>query len=75
MSIFGTFAKFGVPALVGFLIGLVAIAIIQPVTLNGKILLVATVICFVVVFARVLAVVLALIRPAPPQKPEDRPKG
>jgi len=41
--------KHGIPALVGFLLGLVAVAVIEPRTTDGKVLLIGTVICFTVV--------------------------
>lgn len=44
---FGAFdiLKHGVPGLVGFLLGLAAVAVIQPSTTDGKVLLIGTVIC------------------------------
>ncbi len=41
--------KHGVPALVGFLLGLAAVAVIEPRTTDGKVLLIGTVICITVV--------------------------
>ena len=53
--------KFGTPELVGFLLGLPALAVIRPATTGGKVLLMATVICLTVVVTIVARWVAALI--------------
>jgi phosphotransferase system glucose/maltose/N-acetylglucosamine-specific IIC component len=45
----GDIIKHGLPGFIGFLLGLVAIAVIQPVTTDGKVLLLATTICLTIV--------------------------
>jgi uncharacterized membrane protein len=57
MSILASLAKHGISAIVGFVLGLVAIAVIEPVTTNGKILLLLTVICICVVLGALFAIV------------------
>jgi hypothetical protein len=57
MSILASLAKHGISAIVGFVLGLVAIAVIEPVTTNGKILLLLTVICMCIAAGALLTVV------------------
>ena len=65
----GEILKLGVPATGGFLLGLVAIAVVQPVTIEGKLLLLGTAICFtIVVLAAGGLLVRAIRRPRAGEK-------
>ena len=65
----GEILKLGVPATAGFLVGLVAIAFVQPVTIEGKLLLLGTGVCFtIVVLAAGSLVVRAIRRPRADKK-------
>jgi len=67
----GDIIKHGIPGFVGFLLGLIAIAVIEPRTTDGKILLLATTICLTIVLymlGRTLAGLLARRRGG---KPDD----
>ena len=51
--------KHGLPALVGFLLGLVAVAVIGPTTNDGKLLLIGTVVCLTLIVSFVLKKLVA----------------
>ena len=62
MGVFGAFAKHGVVGLAGFVLGLLAIAIVQPVTANGKVLLLITVVAITIVVCEVTMLLIRLVR-------------
>lgn len=57
MTLLSNLAKHGISAIVGFVLGLAAIAVIEPVTTNGKILLLLTVICICIVLGAIASIV------------------
>lgn len=57
MAFLANLVRHGVPAVVGFVLGLVALAVIRPETTNGKILLVLTVICIAIAVGALIALV------------------
>jgi hypothetical protein len=62
MNLFAALAKHGIAPIVGFLAGLVAVAIIEPVTANGKILAIVTVMCLAVVLTELTRLAARLLR-------------
>lgn len=71
----GEIVKHGVPGLVGFLLGLLAIAVIEPRTTDGKVLLLGTVVVLTVVIytlGRWLAARLFARRGSGPDQNDDK---
>ena len=58
----GTLLKLGIPGAAGFLLGLLALAVIQPRTAEGKALLLITAVCLVLVASFVVGGLVRLIR-------------
>ena len=63
--------KFGAPGLVGFLLGLPALAIVRPETTGGKVLLMATVISITLVTTIAARRIAALMSSRSADKPDD----
>ncbi len=63
--------KHGVPALIGFLLGLAAVAVIEPSTTDGKVLLIGTVICITMVVYFAVLKISAMMSSGRPDKPDD----
>jgi hypothetical protein len=62
MNLFGALAKHGTAVVAGFLLGLLALALIEPATTNGKILLVVAVMCVAVVAGELVLLATRLAR-------------
>ena len=62
MGLFSQLKKHGTAAVAGFLLGLLAIAWIQPETTNGKVLLVVTVMCIAILIGEAILLALRLRR-------------
>ena len=71
-EVVGILAKHGVAVAAGFLAGLMAVAIVQPLTLDGTLLLMVTVTAFVIVLAEGVMALLRL-RPRTPSGREEAP--
>ncbi len=62
MSMLSGLAKHGISAVLGFVLGLVAIAVIAPQTTNGKVLLLLTVICICITLGAVVSLLARWVR-------------
>lgn len=73
MQLSGILSKFGLSAILGFLVGLVAVYVIAPVTADGRLLLVATAMCVTVVIVQLTVWLVGLFRrrPSPPAEQAD----
>ena len=58
----GLIVKLGAPGAAGFLLGLGAVAVVQPRTPEGKSLLILTVICLVIVLTNAVAAGARMLR-------------
>ena len=62
MQLFGFMFKFGLAAILGFLVGLVAVYVIAPVTENGRLLLLFAAMCATILVVQLVVWLIGFFR-------------
>lgn len=74
MNLFSALAKHGTAVVAGFLLGLLAVEVVQPVTANGRVLLIVVVMCIAVLAGELILLFVRRFR-SDAGKGEGDPRG